>query len=114
MPSYRLRIEFEEIGSGILYSSLQSISETLSTGMMTKTAANGTSDVALSMGTVTNAEVFLITANRALSWRLNAADTAITLQANRLHVLWGANQTAPLISNTSGGTATIRYICAGT
>jgi len=62
---------------------------------------------------ITTIDYVILTSDQAISWRLAAADTAITLDANRLLILWGTSVTAFLISNASGSTANIKVYIGG-
>jgi hypothetical protein len=116
MPTIKATISLEDVGNGVVYSKVHSIAAD-ETGWQYYELATGTTDQAipftLSTG-VTTVDIVLIESSQAISWRLNAADTAITIDANRVHLLFGTNITALLMSNASGSTAYVKIYIAGT
>jgi hypothetical protein len=116
MPTIKATITLEDVGNGIIYSKQHAINADESAWQYYE-LVTATTDQAipftLSTG-VTTVDVVLIESTQAISWRLNAADTAITLDANRVHLLYGTNITALLLSNASGSTATVKIFIAGT
>jgi hypothetical protein len=70
----------------------------------------GTSDSSISFGGVTTAQVFYITSDYAVSYKLNGGTTSHTVTANGHHMLIGAAITAVTISNASGSTANVLII----
>jgi hypothetical protein len=115
MAIVRLNLSISENGTEV-YSGTQSLAADES-GWQRYELANSVTDQAipfnLSTG-VTTVQVILLTSDKAISWRANAADTAITLSANRVHLLYGTSLTALLLSNSSGSTANVRIYIAGT
>jgi len=116
MAVVKMTLTLEDIGNGIIYSKAHSVAAD-ETAWQTYELATGTTDQAipftLSTG-VTTIDVVLIESSQAISWRQAAADTAVALDANRVHVLFGTNLTALLLSNASGSTAIVKVYIAGT
>lgn len=116
MAVVRVKLQLEEVGSGVKFETEQSLFEDEAAWQRYE-LADGTTDQAVPFNLttgVTTVDILLLTADQQISWRLAATDTAITLDANRFHVLYGCNITALLLSNASGSTANVRVYIAGT
>lgn len=87
------------------------------TGWLTYEVADGVSEQAFPISTttgITTVDVFYITSDQAISWKCVAGETAIGLDANGAHCLFGTSLTAILVSNASGSTANVKIYVAGT
>lgn len=112
MAIVKVTINVELIGQGPVYSKTHSISE--AEGVWHELQlADATTDSSVNFGGVTTSDIILISSDQAISWRAAATDTAIGLDANRVHVLVGTNLTAVLLTNASGSTANVKVLVAG-
>lgn len=75
--------------------------------------ATATTDGEISLGSITTADVFYIYSDQQITYKLNGADTACTLDAGRFHLHWGDAVTALTITNASGSTAYLKILFAG-
>lgn len=115
MAIFKLNLEIEELGYGLVYSKVISTAET-EDGWQQYKIATGTSDQSIPFNLttgVTPIDLMMITSDYAISWRQAITDTAITLDAGAVHVLWGTNMTEVLVTNSSGSTATVQVFVAG-
>lgn len=76
--------------------------------------ANGVSDSSIMPSKIATIDVLYIESDQAVSYEHNGADTTITLDAKKAHVLFGTNITALTITNASGSTANIKLGAWGT
>ena len=105
-------ISMELVGQGPIYSKTHSISE--AEGVWHELQlATGSTDSSVNFGGVTTGDIVLLSSDQTISWRCNVVDTAITLDANRVHLLVGTAVTAILLSNSSGSTANVKVLVAG-
>ena len=81
-------------------------------GQMYMEVENGAADAAMSLGPLTTAYSLAVVSDQIVSVKPNGSLTALTLRANEPIVLPGI--TALTISNSSGATAKVQYIAAGT
>ena len=102
---------FEEIGSNVLpllFSLAQS-----EANWRTYLVADATSDESVDLAGIATVDVFLITADQDITYKLNGSSDAITLDANGVHILFGTSITAVTVSNASGSTANVTVFFAG-
>jgi len=105
-------VNLELVGQGPIYSKTHSISE--AEGVWHELQlATASVDSAVNFGGVTTGDIVLLSSDQTISWRCAATDTAIALDANRVHLLVGTNLTAILLSNASGSTANVKVLVAG-
>ena len=90
----------------------QSLSETV-VNYQILSVTTGSTDIALAFGAVTTADILYIYSNQQISYKLNSSATAITVDADKPHLLYGTSVTALTYTNASGSTATIRILLAG-
>ena len=109
----KLTIDLEVPGQGAIYSKRHVISEDEGT-YQELVVVNGSVDSPVSFGGVTTADVVYLTSDRALTYRCAVTDTAIGLDADRVHVLCGTNLTALLLSNSGDTDANVKVLVAGT
>ncbi len=76
--------------------------------------ADGTTDFSVDFGGVGTSDVVYIESDVAISFRLVAAGTSIACDANGFALIWGTAPTAILLSNSSGATANVKVLVAGT
>ena len=115
MPILKVKLEVEEIGRGMVWSTEQTLSET-ETGWQEYNLVTATTDQAipftLSTG-ITTIDVLLITSDITISYKANGNAVATTLDANCVHLLWGTSITAFLVTNASGSTAHVKILIGG-
>jgi len=98
-------------GSRMTFSGAVSTDES---NMRTYEVADETTDESVDLGGITTVDVFAITSDYQITYKLNGSATAITLDAKKSHVLFGTSITAITISNASGSTASVQILIAGT
>jgi len=76
--------------------------------------ANGASDASILPGNITTVDVLYIESDQTVTYELNGADTRITLDPQKAHILFGTAVTAITISNGSGATANMKLGWWGT
>ena len=82
------------------------------TGLQLVEVATGVSDQALSLGGLTTAYSVALITDQVVTLKLNGGSETLTLRANEPILL--PTITAITVSNSSGSTAHIKYIAAGT
>ena len=88
-------VNLELVGQGPIYSKTHSISE--AEGVWHELQlATASVDSAVNFGGVTTGDIVLLSSDQTISWRCNAADTAIAQDANRVHLLVGTAQESGL------------------
>ena len=70
--------------------------------------AGSTTDGDVFPAQLTTIDVLVVSTNVAVTYKLNASSTAITLDAGGVHVLWGTSITAMTMTEAAGTDATIR------
>lgn len=76
--------------------------------------ADSTSDESINFAGLTTATAVLLRSDQTVSFKINGGDTAIQLTANGLFVLFNTSITSLTISNSSGSTANVTVVLAGT
>lgn len=109
----KLTVSLEVPGQGAIYSKSHTVSEDEGT-YQELILASGSVDSAVSFGGVTTGDILFLTSDQSISWRQSLTDTAIALDANRVHVLCGTDVTAVYLTNLSGSDANVRIMVAGT
>jgi len=116
MSTIRMKLELEQVGYGIMFSKSLSLSED-EIGWQSYEVATATADQAIAFNLTTGVaaiDIVLITSDYQISYRQAVTDTAITLDAGCVHVLWGTDISALLLTNASGSTALVKIFIAGT
>ena len=72
-----------------------------------------TTDGAIALGSITTADIFYISSDQAITYKLNGSATAVTLDANCHHIYMGTAITALTVTNASGSTAYLDILFAG-
>lgn len=102
-----------EIGNLLLVDRIDSVSEDESTYQELE-VSDGASDSSVNFGGVTTGDVLYIESDYAISYRLASSGTSIGVDAGGRHLLQGTSFTSLLLSNSSGSTATVKILIAGT
>ena len=98
------------LSGSVVYADLRlSLAEAEEIWTGSQLVVTATTDSALTLGPVTTGDVFYITSDVAVSYKLNASATAVTLDAGGFHLYFGTSITAITITNASGSTATLKY-----
>jgi len=114
MPIVNFKMEIEDAKKNLLFTSRQSISVDES-AWQNYQLATGTTDQQIPFDLdngVGSINILLLESDQNISWRQSASDTAITLDANRVHYLGGTGLSNVLVSNSSGSTANV-YVYIG-
>jgi hypothetical protein len=115
MPVVKASVTLEDVGKAFFskqFSLVEDESVLLEYEVATATTAQ---DIPISFTTgIAAVDVMLITSTYAITYFLNGSATAITLDANGVHLLCGTNITAMTVTNASGSTAVIKIYLAGT
>ena len=116
MPVVRLKVELEATGTmGNVFPKQFSLActEALS---FTYQLATATTDQAVPQNFttgITTATVVAIYSDKTISWKQVAADTAGTITAGGMMMLFNTSVTALVLSNASGSTANVTFFLAG-
>lgn len=118
MPTtLRVRLEVEEVPGGVIDSRLVSAAFDEGGRMNRYEVATAVTDQAMPISTTTGVatiQAVYLLSDQTISLRQVAADTALTVNANRPFLLMGTSITALLVSNSSGSTASILLVVYGT